>query len=707
MVAPFLTQDFHIRWSTLTPDHIQSDIREALSRAQSKLDAVIEQDRGKMNFDTVVLGLDESTRELNESWNLVQHLDSLCNSPALREAHNAMLQDVTSFFSKIPLNEHLWDLLVTYSKTEEARKLSPVQKRALDECMEGFIQAGADLPPDKKKRMEEIEGELSKATQKYSENVLDSTNKWELLITDLSKLKGLPPSAIAAARADAAAKGLGSDERPVWRFTLKAPSMIPVMEYLEDEAIRRQVWEGTAEIGRSGEHDNTALVWQILHLRHEKAQIMGKANFADHVLSHRMAKTGRSALNFVEDLHGRVLEAYQRETIELQEFRADTENQEADLFQPWEVSFWSEKQRKSRFDFDEEELRPYFPLDKVLSGMFRLAEMVFDLRIVGRDVVFIEPGKTSEGPATSTQPGKLGPVEVWHPQVKFYEVRNEKGVHIGSFYADWHPRDSKRGGAWMNYLKMGVPPSGEHDRRLHLGLICGNMSPPVGDQPALLTHDEVCTVFHEFGHLLHQLCGNVEVPSLNGVSVYWDFVELPSQLMENFCWERESLDLFARHHETGKTIPAKLFKKMLAAKNYRSASDIMRQLAFGKLDLDLHMKHATAEGADLDQTARNALDGYLMPLKTEPPTMARRFGHLFSSPVGYAAGYYSYKWAEVLDADAFTRFQKEGVLNPAVGRAFRDQILSKGNSEDPAKLFRDFMGRDPNAMALLVRAGLA
>ncbi len=616
MVAPFLTQDFHIRWSTLTPDHIQSDIREALSRAQSKLDAVIEQDRGKMNFGTVVLGLDESTRELNESWNLVQHLDSLCNSPALREAHNAMLQDVTSFFSKIPLNEHLWDLLVTYSKTEEARKLTPVQKRALDECMEGFIQAGADLPPDKKKRMEEIEGELSKATQKYSENVLDSTNKWELIITDLSKLKGLPPSAIAAARADAAAKGLGSDEQPVWRFTLKAPSMIPVMEYLEDEAIRRQVWEGTAEIGRSGEHDNTALVWQILHLRHEKAQIMGKANFADHVLSHRMAKTGRSALNFVEDLHGRVLEAYQRETIELQEFRADTENQEADLFQPWEVSFWSERQRKSRFDFDEEELRPYFPLDKVLSGMFRLAEMVFDLRIVGRDVVFIEPGKTSEGPATSTQPGKLGPVEVWHPQVKFYEVRNEKGVHIGSFYADWHPRDSKRGGAWMNYLKMGVPPSGDHDRRLHLGLICGNMSPPVGDQPALLTHDEVCTVFHEFGHLLHQLCGNVEVPSLNGVSVYWDFVELPSQLMENFCWERESLDLFARHHETGKTIPAKLFKKMLAAKNYRSASDIMRQLAFGKLDLDLHMKHATAEGADLDQTARNALEGYLMPLKT-------------------------------------------------------------------------------------------
>ncbi len=706
MVHPFLTQDFHLRWSTLTPAPIQNDIREALSRAQMKLDAVIEQDRGKMSFKSVILDLDEATRELNETWGLVQHLDSLCNSPALREAHNAMLPEVSSFFAKIPLNEHLWDLLVTYSKTEDARQLSPVRQRALRECMEGFIEAGADLPADKKKRMEEIESELSQATQKYSENVLDSTNKWELLIEDPAKLKGLPQSAIAAARADAAVKGLGTEEKPVWRFTLKAPSMIPVLEYLDDAAIRRQVWEGTTSIGRTTEHDNTALVWKILRLRHEKAQIMEKANFADYILAHRMAKNGRSALNFIEDLHRRVRDAFQRETIELQEFRADALNKAADLFEPWELAFWSEKQRKAKYDFDEEELRPYFPLDKVLNGMFRLAEIVFDLRITAREVVYIEPGKTAEGPATSTQPGKPGPVEVWHPQVKFYEVRNEKGTHIGSFYADWHPRDSKRGGAWMNYLKMGIPPNGDHDRRLHLGLICGNMSPPVGDKAALLTHDEVCTVFHEFGHLLHLLCGSVEVPSLNGTSVYWDFVELPSQLLENFCWERESLDLFARHHETGEAIPARLYKKMLAAKNYRSASDIIRQLSFGKLDLELHMKHATSEGADLDVLSRQILDGYLMALKTESPSMARRFGHLFSSPTGYAAGYYSYKWAEVLDADAFTRFQKEGVLNPAVGRDFRDKILSKGNSEDPAKLFHDFMGRDPDAKALLVRAGL-
>ncbi len=706
MAAPFLTQDFHIRWSTLKSEHIESDIRAALEKAQANLDALIDLDRSKLSFDTVVLGLDETTRELNEAWGLVTHLDSLCNSPALREAHNKMLAEVSTFFAKIPLNEHLWDLLVTYNQTEEAKKLPPVRKRALDEAMEGFIQAGADLPPEKKKRVEEIESELSKYTQKYSENVLDSTNKWELLIEDVNRLKGLPPSAIDAAQAAAVAKNLGTPEQPVYRFTLKAPSMIPVMEYLEDDGARRQMWEGAGAIGRGGEHDNTDLVWNILRLRHEKAQIMGKANFADHVLAHRMAKNGQSAMRFIEDLYARIHEAFERETIELQEYRADNAHQSTDLLQPWEVAFWSEKQRKAKYDFDEEELRPYFPFNKVLSGMFRLAETVFNLRFVELPVVYVEPGK--DAPANvSTRPGKQGPVEVWHPEVKFYEVRNEKDLHIGSFYTDWHPRDSKRGGAWMNYLKMGVPPSGERDRRLHLGLICGNMTPPVDGKPALLTHDEVCTVFHEFGHLLHQLCGNVEIPALNGVSVYWDFVELPSQLLENFCWERESLDLFARHHETGEAIPARLFKKMLAAKNYRSASDIMRQLAFAKLDLELHMHHPTDEGADLDKLARNILKGYLMPLKTEQPTMARRFGHLFSSPVGYAAGYYSYKWAEVLDADAFTRFQKEGVLNPAVGREFRDLILSKGNSEDPAKLFQDFMGRDPDAMALLVRAGLA
>lgn len=703
MSQPFLADCFHVRWSTLEPEKVEADISEVLARAEKALDEVISQDRGRLSFASVMLAQEEALRDLHEAWGLVTHLDAVCNTPALREAHNRMLPKVSAFFAKIPLNEHLWDLVLTYSQTEEGRTLTGVRKRCLEESLAYFRQHGAELPEAKKKRFEEIEAELSQCTQKYSENVLDSTNAWELILEDEAKLAGLPPTAVEAARADALAKGLGSGEKPVYRFTLKAPSLIPVMEHLEDEEIRKQVWLGSGTVGRGGQYDNTALVWQILRLRHEKAQLLGKKHFADYILERRMAKTGQNALKFTEELHEKVRGPFQREVIDLQEYVADKQGAPVRLLEPWEIAYWSEKRRRELYDFDEEELRPYFPVNGVLGGMFRLAERLFDVRISERETVFYAPGSTG---ASSARPNEAGPVEVWHPEVRFYEMRNADGVHIGSFYADWHPRDSKRGGAWMNYLKGGTPPTEDRDRRPHLGLICGNMTPPVDGRAALLTHDEVCTVFHEFGHLLHQLLGNVEIASLNGVNVAWDFVELPSQLMENFCWERESLDFFARHHETGVPIPDALFKKMAAARNYMGAVAIMRQLGFGKLDLELHMHHATDVDADLDDLARRILEDYMFPTQTEPPTMARRFGHLFSNPTGYAASYYSYKWAEVLDADAFTRFQDEGVLNPAVGRALRDTILSKGNSEDPAKLFHDFMGRHPDPNALLARAGL-
>ena len=707
MSHPYLTQDFHIRWSTLKPECIVADIELALAEAQKGLDAVIDQDRGRMSFDSVVLGLDESTRLLDEAWTVVEHLDGVNNSPELREAHNTMLPKVSAFRAKIPLNEHLWDLIETFSKTEEARDLTGVRKRCLEETVASFKNHGAELPPEKKRRLEEIEAELSKATQKYSENVLDSTNAFELLIDDVARLAGMPQSALDAARSDALARGHGTHDKPKYRLTLKAPSLIPVMQFCDDVEIRKQLWVGSSGIGRSGEYDNTALIWTILRLRQEKAELLGKSNFADHILDRRMAKDGATALNFTERLHQRVKAAFDKEIIALQEYRAEVAHFDHELFEPWDVSYWTEKRRKALYDFDPEELRPYFPLDGVINGMFRLSELLFDLKITERETITLHPMAVEDVTPASLTPDQRGPVEVWDAHVKFYEMRNGDGVHIGSFYADWHPRDAKRAGAWMNYLRAGRPPVGDQDRRLNLGLICGNMSPPVDGKPALLTHDEVETVFHEFGHLLHQLLGTVEIPSMNGVAVAWDFVELPSQFMENFCWERESLDFFARHFETGETIPARLFKRLLSARNYMAATTMMRQLSFGKLDLDLHIKHAKDENADLDAVAKEITAGYTMPLKTEAPTMARRFSHLFSSPVGYAASYYSYKWAEVLDADAFTRFQKEGVLNPATGRAFRDTILSKGNSEDPAKLFRDFMGRDPDPEALLRRDGLS
>lgn len=677
---PFLDPSFHIRWSALTADQIEPGIAEALQRAQAALDAIIATPLDAVTYENTFLQLERATEELTQAWGKVTHLQSVADSPALRAAHNAVLPQVSAFYARIPLNADLWLRLKTFANGPGAHALKGIHRRFFEETLADFRQAGADLAADQRARLETLQTELSQLTQKYAENVLDATNAWHLTVEDESRLKGLPAHAKAAARRSAETKGTAG-----WRFTLHQPSQEPFMTYLEDADLRKEMWSAVAAVGAREPHNNTTLIGRILTLRAEKAALLGKPHFADLLLERRMAKSGARALEFLDDLQSRAATAFHRECRQLEEFRAKQTGESVRTLAPWELAFWAEKLRQAQYDFDEEILRPYFPMNRVIDGLFEVAQRIFGLRIIER---------------------KAGEVETWHPEVKFYDVVDRKSRAIGSFYADWHPRESKRGGAWMNYLITGGPQR-DGSRAPHLGLICGNMTPPADGHPALLTHREAETIFHEFGHLLHHLLGEVEIKSLNGVNVAWDFVELPSQIMENWCWERESLDLFGRHFETGAPIPEDIFEKMTAAKNFRSACVTMRQLSLAKMDLVLHTR--TAEFAslpDVEPAARAAVAECLIPTQPPAPTLIKRFTHIFSDPVGYAAGYYSYKWAEVLDADAFTRFKTDGIFNERTGQEFVTHILSRGNSADPAELYQAFMGRGPDLNALLRRSGL-
>lgn len=697
MMHPFLANEPQPRWSRLSPEQAETDIEEGLRRAQARIDELAQPvEATRLTFENTMRALEDATEELARGWGLLGHLESVANSPQLRETYNKLLPKVSAFFAGMPLNAGLWKRLEAYSQTAEARSLCGEQRRFLEETLEDFRDSGANLPDDAKERLREIENELSQLTQKFSENVLDSTHAWELLVTDSNRLEGIPESARESARLSALEKGYGTEEAPQWRFTQQAPSVLPVLRFAEDRSLRQEIVEGQHTIGRGEGTDNTGLIWQITHLRQEKAEILGRANFGDLVLRRRMAGSSRRAMDFVSNLHERIRPHFERQWQELVGYREEQCGEPPETMEPWDIAYWGEKLRQARYSFNQEDLRPYLPIDQVLDGLFELVQRVFALRIEK------VPSRYLDDPKASLPTGH---VEVWHPDVRFYRVYDDQDHLRGGFFADWFPRETKRDGAWMNFLMTGDRRPGVEPGP-HIGLIAGNLTPGTGGGQALLSHEEVEVVFHEFGHLLHHLCGESTIRSLNGVNVAWDFVELPSQLMENWCWERESLDLFARHHETGQPIPDELFERMTRARVFQGALAAMRQLAFAKFDLELHVHHPRLRAHDLDAWYQALLAGYLPPTQTPSPTIARRFSHLFASPTGYAAGYYSYKWAEVLDADAFRKFKEAGVLDPKTGKAFRQKILAPGNGADPSELFRSFMGRDPDPEALLERAGL-
>src|SRR5581483_2301778 len=513
---PLLTERFPIQFDAIKAEHVVPAINLLLEQMKQRL-----ADLGKTGvprtYENILITLDRMTEPLDFAMNVVRHLENVATYPELRAAYNQVLGPVSQFYTSIPLDRNVWAAVKTVAESKQVGDLALIDKRFLDKTVSNFRRAGADLDEEGKRKLEALDVELTQVTTKFSEHVLDATNAFELLVNNEAQLVGLPEVFRTAARESAASKN-----REGWRFTLHAPSYTPAMTYLDDRAIRQQLWQASSSRATSGDYDNCGLILEILRLRREKARLLGYRDFADLVLENRMAHTGADAQRFVEDLEQKTRHFFEHEIKELAETGRRLGYQE---MEPWDVAYIAEKRRQALYDFNEEELRPYFQLDRVVAGMFDIFSRVLGIKVIE------EPG-----------------VPAWDPAVKYYRLQdNASGVLLGGFYTDWFPRENKRGGAWMDGLFTGNPDEAEP----HLGVIAGNLMPPVGDTPSLLNHREVETIFHEFGHLLHQLVGRVAIRSLASMNVPWDFIELPSQIMENWCMEREALNLFARHYETG------------------------------------------------------------------------------------------------------------------------------------------------------------
>ncbi len=671
MQNPLLELPRPIPFDQIREEHIEPAVRAWLTEATAAID-IVAASPGPYTYQTTLAALERASEKLELVMSLVEHLEGVSTTPALRAAYNAVLPDVSALWSSIPLNPGLWRVLDEFSKTPEAAALDATRRRFLDKTLADFRRSGAQLDAGKKDQLKAIDRELSLITTRFSQNVLDSSNDFEIVIESEDKLAGLPESAKQAALDSAKQKGKAG-----YRFSLQAPSLTAVLTYADDGELREKMWRAQNTRATTGEHDNRPIIAKILELRKAKANVLGFRDFADFQLDDRMAKTGGDATRFIDELRERTQVAFERENRELFAFRKELEGENAPALQPWDVTYYSEKLRKARFSLDEEELRAYFPAELALQGAFTLAERLYDVRIE---------------PVTG--------VPVWDPEVRAYRLLDRANAELGTFYVDLYPREAKRSGAWMHGLVGAVPPEP------NLAVFCLNASPPAGGKPSLLLHRDVETLFHEFGHLLHHCLSRVSVRSLAGTRVAQDFVELPSQIMENWCSEREALDLFARHYESNAPLPSVLLERMNAARTFRAANMQMRQLGFAAVDLALHIDYTPEKDGDLMLYARAILAKHAASPFPEDYAMLAGFLHLFGHPVGYAAGYYSYKWAEVLDADAFGRFKAEGVLSRTVGQEFRDKVLARGDSQDPMDLFVAFRGRKPRVDALLERQGL-
>jgi oligopeptidase A len=665
------------RFADIKPEHVSPAIEQLLADGRATTAAAL---NAKPTWDEFVAPLEDANERLGRAWGQVAHLHAVMDNPPLREVYNANLPKITQYWTELGQNQALFEKYKALHGSPEFSTLSSPRKKIIENALRDFRLGGAELPADKKARYAAIQEELSALSAKFSENLLDATNAFSIYVNE-QQTAGIPEDVLQAAR-EAAQK----DGKEGWKFTLHMPSYLPVMQYAEDRKLREAMYHASStrasEFGKA-EWNNTPLIERIVPLRREIAQLLGYREFAEVSLVPKMADSPSQVLAFLDDLARRARPFAEKDVDELREF--SKKELKIDKLEAWDIAYASEKLRAQRYSFSDQEVKQYFPEEMALAGLFHVAEKLYSVKIV---------------PAQAP---------VWHADVRFFEVRDASGTAIGQFYLDLYARETKRGGAWMDDAISRRRKAGR--LQLPVAYLNCNFSRPVGNKPALFTHDEVLTLFHEAGHGLHHLLTRMEDLGVSGISgVEWDAVELPSQFMENFCWEWDVLQKMTRHVDTGKPLPRELFDKMIAAKNFQSGLATLRQVEFAVFDMRLHSEPAPTSGRS-DPAPRSALE-LLQEVRKQiavlhPPAYNRfpnSFSHIFAG--GYAAGYYSYKWAEVLSADAYAFFEENGILDARVGARFRDEILAVGGSRPAGESFKAFRGREPNVDALLRHNGM-
>ena len=664
-------------FSRIKPEHIEPAIKQLLEQHRSALRAVLEQP-GEHTWESLLQPLEQKEDQLQRAWSAVRHLHSVADNEALRRAHHACVPKMSDHDTELGQNEALFRACKALAEGDQYTRLDISRKKIIDNALRDFHLSGIGLEQTKKDKYRELQQQLSQLQTRFEENLLDATQGWQRLVTDEAQLSGLPETAL-----ELAAETARRQDRSGWLFTLEYPSYAPVMMYADDRALRQEMYTAyntrASELGpNAGKWDNGSLMAEILSLRQELAALLGYDNYAEYSLVRKMADTPADVVAFLQDLATRSKPVAQRELAELEAFAS--EEYGLDELHAWDIPYYSEKLRQQRFDFSREDLRPYFPADQVVAGLFSVVNRLYGLHIT---------------PGTD--------VETWRPEVRFFEVRDERQQLRGAFYLDLYARPHKRGGAWMDECAIRRLENGAV--QLPVAYLTCNFTPPVSGKPALLTHDEALTLFHEFGHGLHHILTLVDYAGVSGINgVPWDAVELPSQFLENWCWEREALDLFARHYQTGAALPDELFSKMQQARTFQSGMQLVRQLELALFDFRLHYERRGHDTDDI-QALLDEVRRAVSVIKAPPHNRFQHsFSHIFAG--GYAAGYYSYKWAEVLSADAFSRFEENGIFDATTGRDFMRAILEQGGAREPMDLFVEFRGRKPDINALLRHSGI-